>query len=116
MFQKTSKSYTDRDDIYKRHILDAVYAIEEYTKEKTLNDFANDRLLQDGVVRKLEVIGEASKRLSDEFKSLVNLPWRKITGTRDKLIHDYFKVDMEAVWKTITEDLKELKNVLENLK
>jgi len=102
----------ERDDIYKQHILDAISAIEEYIQGKTLNDFINDRLLQDGVVRKLEVIGEASKRLSEEFKSKIELPWKKITGTRDKLIHDYFKVDLEAVWKTISEDLKELKEEL----
>lgn len=102
----------DRDNIYKRHILDAITAIEEYVQNKTFDDFANDRLLQDGVVRKLEVIGEASKRLSEEFKNRVNLPWKKITGTRDKLIHDYFEVDLEAVWKTTTEDLLEVKNKL----
>lgn len=102
----------DKDSIYKQHILDAISAIEEYIKDKTFNDFTNDRLLQDGVVRKLEIIGEASKRLSEEFKKEVNLPWKKIAGTRDKLIHDYFKVDLEAVWKTISEDLKELKDKL----
>ena len=57
----------DRDNIYKRHILDAISAIEEYVRGKTLEDFADNRLLQDGVYRKLEVIGEASKRLSEEF-------------------------------------------------
>lgn len=97
----------ERDDIYKQHILDAISAIEEYIQGRTLDDFINDRLLQDGVVRKLEVIGEASKRLSEEFKSKTGLPWKKITGTKNKLIHDYFKVDLEAVWKTISEDLKE---------
>lgn len=102
----------DRDSIYKKHILDAISAIEEYVKDKTLDDFKKDRLLQDGVYRKLEVVGEASKRLSEEFKNKVDLPWKKITGTRDKLIHDYFEVDLEAVWKTISEDLGELKQKL----
>lgn len=102
----------DKDNIYKQHILDAVSGIEEYIKGKTFDDFANDRLLQDGVVRKLEIIGEASKRLSEEFKKKINLPWKKITGTRDKLIHDYFKVDLEAVWKTISEDISQLRKEL----
>lgn len=102
----------DKDSIYKQHILDAISNIEEYIRDKTLDDFANNRLLQDGVVRKLEIIGEASKRISQEFKKKINLPWKKIAGTRDKLIHDYFKVDLEAVWKTISEDLKELKKEL----
>jgi len=103
----------DRDSIYKQHILDAISTIEKYIEGQTFDSFKGDLLLQDGIVRKLEVIGEASKRLSDEFKRGINLPWKKIAGTRDKLIHDYFKVDLEAVWKTVSEDLKELKNAIE---
>lgn len=99
----------DRDSIYKRHIVDAISSIEDYVRGKTVDDFKNDRLLQDGVYRKLEIIGEASKRLSEDFKTKVDLPWKKIAGTRDKLIHDYFEVDVDAVWETISRDLKELK-------
>lgn len=102
----------DRDSIYKQHILDAIADIETYIQNKIFEDFANDRLLQDGIIRKLEIIGEASKRLSEEFKKRINLPWKKIAGTRDKLIHDYLEVDLEAVWKTISEDLKKLKEEL----
>lgn len=103
----------EKDDIYAKHILDAIAAIEKFIADKDYEGFSNDQLLQDGIVRELEIIGEASKKLSDGFKSSIPaLPWKDIAGMRDKLVHDYFSVDLDAVWKAAIKDIQELKNEL----
>ncbi len=101
----------DRDEIYLRHIVDAVISIEEYLAGYSQAEFLVNGLLQAGVMRQLEIIGEAAKRVSAPTKSKLEiLPWKVITGMRDKLIHDYFSVDLAAVWKTVQEDLPLLKS------
>ena len=103
-----------RDKLYAGHILKAIEDIEEYTDGMDFERFSKDKLVQDGVMRKLEIIGEASKRLSSEIRdSAKNIPWKEICGMRDKLIHDYFGVNLMAVWKTAKEDTPALKSVLE---
>lgn len=103
----------EKDKIYAQHILDAIAAIEKFIADKDYKSFSGDQLLQDGIIRELEIIGEASKSLSEEFKNLIsNLPWKDIAGMRDKLIHSYFSVDLDAVWKAATRDIKELKGEL----
>ena len=105
-----------KDNLYLGHILGAIADIERYTQNMDFEKFSRDTLVQDGVMRKLEIIGEASKRLSPELRKTVNkIPWKEICGMRDKLIHDYFGVDLMAVWKTATEDVPSLKIVLEKL-
>ncbi|OKY77557.1 MAG: HEPN domain containing protein [Candidatus Methanohalarchaeum thermophilum] len=69
-----------------------------------------NELVQDAVIRQLEIIGEASKKLSDDFRSKdEEIEWRDIAGMRDKLIHGYFGVDLEIVWETINNELPKLK-------
>jgi len=70
-------------------------------------------LIVDGVIREIEIIGEAAKRLSDSLKGKYpDIPWKDVCGMRDRLIHDYFGVDLDDVWRTAQEDLGDLKNVL----
>ena len=98
------------DSIYLRHVLDAIGRIEEYTKGITRKGFLNDHLRQDAVIRQIEVIGEAVKKLSAETKEKHPLtPWSDVAGMRDKLIHHYFGVDLDAVWDTVRRDIPVLK-------
>ena len=93
------------DAVYLKYIRDAISRIEEYTKAVGYNDFIKNHLIQDGVIR-LEIIGEATKRLSTQFKNnYPHIPWKDIAGMRDKLIHDYLGVDIEAVWETVKKDI-----------
>jgi len=104
------------DSIYLRHILDAVAKVEVYLRGRDEMAFNQNTLLQDGVIRQIEIIGEATKRLSRELQAKYGqLPWKDIAGMRDKLIHDYFGVDIGQVWLTATEDLPLLKVEVERI-
>ena len=96
--------------IYLRHIPDAITSIQEYTKNLNQKDFYNNKLVQDAVIRNLEIIGEATKRIPDEFRlDHPQIPWKQIAEMRDVLIHNYFGVDAERVWgvvKNRPEDLR----------
>ena len=103
-----------RDTPYLRHILDAIGRIEEYTQGITEEEFYQQYLIQDGVIRQLEIIGEATKQLSKELRdSHALIPWKDIAGMRDKLIHHYFGVDIDEVWLTAKDDIHILKSEVE---
>ena len=104
------------NSVYLRHILDAMSRREEYTQDIKYEDFMDNYLIQDGVIRQIEIIGEATKRLSKEIKEKhPEIPWKDMSGMRDKLIHDYLGVDIDAVWDTVEEDIPALKNRLKYL-
>jgi uncharacterized protein with HEPN domain len=94
------------DHVYVRHILDAVLRIKEYLQGIEEDEFYRNYLVQDGVIRQLEIIGEASKQISQETRRKhSSIPWKDMAGMRDKLIHDYFGVDVEQVWVTASNDI-----------
>jgi uncharacterized protein with HEPN domain len=99
------------DSVYLKHIRDAIRKIEGYTKGVRRATFEKNTLIQDAVIRQIEIIGEATKRLSNPVKEQnPQIPWQDIAGMRDKLIHDYFGVDVEKVWLTVQLDIPALKN------
>ena len=105
------------DAVYLKHILDAINRIEEYTQNIKHRDFIKNHLIQDGVIRQIEIIGEAAKRVSNGIKEKYkDIPWKDIVGMRNKLIHNYFGVDIDAVWETVKKDIPVLKKKLMDIK
>ncbi|MDH4154176.1 MAG: DUF86 domain-containing protein [Nitrospira sp.] len=97
------------DRIYLFHIRDAIQQILTYTTSGK-NSFFADRKTQDAVIRNLEIIGEATKHLSASLKDAnPEIAWKPIAGMRDKLVHDYFGVNLQLVWDVIERDLPGLK-------
>lgn len=87
-----------------------------YTNGLTFSEFISSDITKDAVERNFEIIGEAVKNLSEEFRSnYPNIPFRQIAGMRDKLIHDYFGIDYEIIWKTIKDKLPAFKNEITEL-
>lgn len=97
------------DNVFLRHILDAITRIKGYVAGLKREDFMVNYLVQDGVIRQIEIIGEATKKLSGETKKKhLDIPWKDMAGMRDKLIHGYFGVDIGAVWDTVKNDIPDL--------
>lgn len=102
--------------IFLQHILESISEIEKYTKDISEDEFARSTQVQDAVIRRLEIIGEAAKNISGVIKKKYDfIPWKKVTGSRDVLIHDYFEVDLESVWDTATKDVPKLKQDIKKI-
>jgi len=96
----------DQDQLRLRHMLDAAEKIVAFTRGLSATDFHADEKLQLAVVRLLEIAGEAANGLSEELKDdHPEIPWSQITATRNRLIHGYFDVDLDVVWKIATTDV-----------
>lgn len=99
----------NRDALYLHHILDASIQIAEYVAVGH-DRFLSERQWQDAIIRQLEILGEATKRLSLELRDQhPEIPWRRIAGLRDILAHNYMGVDLEAVWQAASRSVPALR-------
>ena len=104
--------------IFLLHILDSIKLIEDFTKDCSIEKFFESDIIQNATIRMIEIIGEAVKNIPKDFKTKhPEVPWKEIAGTRDKLIHEYFGVDLKLTYKIVKESIPELKeNILKILK
>ncbi len=103
------------DNVYLHHILECIENIESYVPNGK-SDFFSSKLIQDAVIRNLEIVGEATKRISQDLREQhPQLPWREMAGLRDVLIHNYFGVDNEIVWNVIEKEIPKLKEQIMDL-
>lgn len=103
-------------EIFLGHILESIDFIEEYTADISQAEFSQSREKVDAVTRRIEIIGEATKNLPANFRATaMHIPWKQMTGMRDNLIHEYFGIDYDEVWKTVKEDLPALKREIKKL-
>jgi uncharacterized protein with HEPN domain len=102
--------------IFLEHILESIRKIESYIIGLDYPVFIKDSLRQDGVIRQLEVIGEACTHLEEDFRNThQDFPWAEIIAMRNFLIHEYWEIDLEKVWDTVKHDLPPLKSRLEEI-
>jgi len=105
-----------KDHVFLEHILECIDRIEEYLAGIPEREFWSNTQVQDAVVRRLEVIGEAAKKISEPTrKKYPAIPWSKMAGMRDILIHEYFGVDYTIVWNTCKKSIPELKGQLKEV-
>jgi uncharacterized protein with HEPN domain len=102
-------SYPEADESRLKHMLDAARAALAFTAGRTRADLSADLMLQFALVRALEIVGEAAARMSEPTRTAhPEIPWTAIIGMRNRLVHGYFDVDLEIVWRTTTESLPPL--------
>lgn len=104
------------DKLFIIHILDAINRIESYTNNVSEQEFMTHFMIQDAVIRNIQIIGEASKKISQPLRDkYTGIEWRKIAGMRNKVIHEYFGIDLPLVWQVVKHDLPKLKSQITKL-
>ncbi len=104
------------DTIRLQHILDAIMEIENYTNGVDMETFTSNSMMFNATLRQLEIIGEASSRLSEQFRLDNNdIPWPRIIGLRNLVIHEYFGIDDITIWNIVTNDVPVLKKQIEGI-
>jgi len=107
-------SKPQRDKHYLADITEAIGRIISYTKDLTYEQFVNRTMVQDAVLRNLQVIGEATKKVSPSLcNANSDIPWREMAGTRDKIVHEYFGINYRIVWEVAHRDLPQILPQLE---
>ena len=102
--------------IFILHILENIEKIESFSKNMSKENLGKDEQKQYAIIRAIEIIGEAAKNLPVSFKNKYsNIPWKEIIGTRDKIIHHYFGIDLNIVWDIIKKDLPDLKGKIKKI-
>lgn len=102
--------------VYVGHIRDSILAVEEFVGRGGKELFEKDKAIQNAIIKELEIIGEACRNISEEYKKThTAIPWSEVIGARDKLVHDYMGVDLERVWRMATQDIPELKKQIEEI-
>ena len=97
-------------------IIEAIDRINEFTKDMSYEMVLNDKKTQDAVIRNIEIIGEASKNISNDLKSKeISIPWKEMAGTRDRLVHNYFGVNFDVVWGIVENELESVCMKIKNL-
>lgn len=105
------------DLVFIKHILDSINAIREFSENISKEELISNRLRQSAIIREIEIIGEAVKNISKNLKNKhKEIGWKGITGTRDKMIHHYFGVDLNIIWGIIKKDLPILEKQIKKIK
>ena len=109
---------TDKNDLtFIEHILDSINAIEKFSKNIEKETLINNRLKRSAIIREIEIVGEAVRNISRDLKEKhTNIQWKEIVGTRDKMIHHYFGVDINVVLGIIKNDIPILKKQILKIK
>ena len=106
----------DREQTRLQHMLDAALKARQFTAGRTRADLDSDEMLMLSLTRLLEILGEAAKAVPDDIKQQrSDIPWQQISGTRNRLIHGYYHVDLDIVWAIVTQDLPPLIEALQEL-
>ena len=103
--------------VFITHIIECIELIEKYIKGKTKKEFLQDIQLQDSVIRRIEIIGEATKNIPNALKDKYpDIPWKRIAGMRDILVHDYLGIDLNLTWGVAKKEIPKLKNNILKIK